>query len=339
MQNILIRVDGGQDIGMGHVSRTLTLAKVLELTYKIRVYFIINNNVAVKTILDHAGFAYTKLDNRNEIKSAIQKLDKDLILGCIFDTQLDISEEICLFKDSGIPSILLLNKTDARYLADMNIYPLAHFNFMALDWSNYNGRIIGGGEYIPFTEAFLERRNSLSLNPDRNTILVTMGGADPNKLTIKVMTALHDLDGIRIIVVLGHACTYKEEVHCWNSYYQNKFEIIENVCNMEQLMSSAGLAITAIGITIYELGLLGVPAVLISNFEYDYPDELELAKLGSLLTLGYHKNVTCEVIYQSVKELWSDEDRRMSMSRCAYNITDGDGAIRICNEIIEFTSK
>jgi len=337
IHNVFIRVNGGQNIGMGHVSRTLTLAKVLEVSYKIRVCFITNNNKAVKALLDHSGFAYSTLDVPTEIVYVIQKFEVDSILGCIFDTQSDVSEEIRLFKDSGISIILLLNKTHARYLADLNIYPLAHFNFMALGWHNYNGKVIGGGEYIPFTEAFLKRRNSITLNPDRDTILVTMGGADPNKLTIKVMSALRDLNGVKVVVVLGHACTYKKEVHHWNNHYHNKFEIIENACNMDQLISSAGLAITAIGITIYELGLLGVPAIVISNFEYDYPDELELAKLGNVLALGFHKKVTCDVIYQSVKELWFDEGRRMTMSNCAYKITDGNGANRICSEIVKYT--
>lgn len=335
---IIIRVNGGKKIGMGHVYRTLTIANILRHDYKFNVDFIINNDQAVQEVLGSFSHSYAILyengDSLTELADIVSRFDCPQSSLCLMDTQEDVSNEIRVFNTYHVAVVLLLNKTPARLLSAVNIYPLAHFDYMAMDWNNYEGKVVGGGEYIPLAEPFLLQRKNLQPISARKYILVTMGGTDPNKLTSGIMDALSGFDpSVPILIVLGHAFNFKEEVYVKNKRFNGRFEIIENANNMHELMAGAALAITAIGITIYELCFLGVPMVLISNYEHDSADEQQLEKLGCVAALGFFKHVSNTDIFQVINSLWLDMPRRVRMSDLAINITDGHGGERICKEI------
>lgn len=336
---IVVRVSGGKKIGMGHVYRTLTIANVLKNEYGFSVAFIINDDDAVRKVLDLYSYRYAVLHqntcNSDELSDILKHFVHYKSSVCLMDTQDDASDEIEVFNTHHFAVVLLLNKTRARFISAMNVYPLAHFDYMSMDWANYEGKVVGGGEYIPLAEPFLQQRKALQPLSERKYILVTMGGTDPNKLTIRIMDALSlSAPTLRIRVVLGHAFSFKEEVYSRNRHSNDRFEIIENVDNMHELMAGAGLAITAIGITIYELCFLGVPTVLISNYEHDGDDERELEKLGSIVALGFFERVTNEDVLLAIESLWHDTSSRARMSDRALDITDGQGSARICREIV-----
>jgi len=336
---IVVRVNGGRKIGMGHVYRTITIVNTLKDKYEFAVEFIINDDDAARKVLDSFSYVYSVLpyisNSSEELANILGRFDRFQSVVCLLDTQDDLSDEIEIFNKYNFAVILLLNKTRARLISAMNIYPLAHFDYLSLDWANYGGKVVGGGEYIPLTEPFLVQRETLRPIAARQYILVTMGGTDPNRLTIKIMDSLKEFASIvPIRVVLGHAFAFREDVHRLNEACHGRFELLENVDNMHELMAEAGLAITAIGITIYELGFLGVPAVLLSNYEHDSADEVELEKLGNVVSLGFFKHVSGNDILQAVESLWLDKTRRSRMSDFAFNITDGHGAERICKEIV-----
>ena len=116
---------------------------------------------------------------------------------------------------------------------------------------------------------------------------------------------------VAITVVLGFSCTFTEEVHRRNREQGNRFAIVERAGNMQELMRDAGLAVTALGTTIYELAFLGVPAMVISNYWEDARDEQELEKLGCVMPLGFHANLSPEHIRKAMDAVWADCRMRM----------------------------
>ncbi len=338
MAKLIIRVNGGTSIGMGHFFRTLSIAKMMREKFPVSVTYLINKEDSLSHILQQEAFPFYALSDAKPSRSALEKivieegLKRSTVI--LIDSKWDVSEEITLYRSHGIPVVLMDNVTEARLLANLNIYPSAHFPFSTLDWDHCHGNVMGGSDWIPLQENFLNVRSHLIPIQERKNVLITMGGSDLNRLTLRIMDALKELVGqIPIQIVLGFTCTFKEEVSRKNSQYRNRFQILEDVLDMERLMAGAGLAITALGTTIYELAYLGVPTIVLSNYPEDGRDEEAFKKLGCLIPLGYHKNISNEDIREATSSLWSNIPKREEISQKAFQITDGYGVERICGEI------
>ena len=323
---------------MGHIFRCMAIANYMQSRFNTPVLFIVNDDEVVKSVMQDNNFGFEILDgnclHEPELKGILIRIHSSEKLVALVDIKMDISSEIQLLQRRNIPVILMDNVTPVRFVADMNIYPVAHFDSSSLDWNGYCGKIVGGREWVPVAEPFLRLSRCLLPVNERKNILVTMGGADPNRITFQVMDALHDFDpAVCIQVVLGFAFSFKEEVYCKNRTLGNRFELIENTSRMAELMAGAGLAITALGTSIYELACMKVPTLVISNFKKDNLDESKLKQFESIVPLGYYKDLSSERLRQFANSLWKDTVKRLNMSECGGKVSDGRGTKRICLEI------
>ncbi|HVN25595.1 MAG TPA: glycosyltransferase [Syntrophorhabdales bacterium] len=336
---LIIRVKGGPLIGMGHLYRTMAIAEAAAADSPMVVLFVHNDDVAVSTVLSKMPFQSCAVDDLSFAQDAVQHLldryaaDKDAV--CIIDSKEEMAGEIDVLQRSGIPVLLLDNHTRARLQADANIYPVAHFDSRSLTWNGYTGEHLSGKEWVPISRRFLKARSTLKPFAERNSLLVTLGGADPNRITLKVMEDLRGFNpDVPILVILGPACSFQEAVHKKNELLGHRFTVIEQATNMEELMSEAGLAITALGTSIYELAYLGVPTIIISNYREDEPSESELRRLGFASPLGFHADLSEAVIGNAVEGFWNDIKIRAAMSRIALQTIDGGGAERIVEKAV-----
>jgi len=333
----LMRAKGGPMIGMGHVFRTMAVAEAARIRFDLQVLFARNDDRAVAEALLKNSFEGFVLDDgparARILGETLSRYAPDGRALCITDSKEDLSAEILLMKELGVPVLLLDNITPARFHADVNIYPAAHFDFRGLGWNGYTGECLGGRDWVPLAQRFLRVRPGLRPVEKREALLVTMGGSDPNRLALRVMDSLRAFrSDVPIRVVLGFSCRFAEEVQSKNRELGNRFTIIEQATNIEELMSDTGLAITALGTTIYELAYLGVPTIVMSNYREDAIDERELEKLGCVVPLGFHANLSDADIRDSIDALWRNGEKRASMSKKGLEVIDGQGAKRIAEK-------
>ncbi len=326
-------------IGMGHLYRTMAIAEVAREELGLAVLFVRNEDSAMSTVLSRNSFESCVLEdstlNPHRLESILARYAPDGNAVCVMDLKEDVSDEISMMKESGVPVLLLDNHTRARFHADMNIYPVAHFDSRGLQWEGYTGEHLWGRSWVPLSLRFIRVRSRLQRMEERKSLLVSMGGSDPNRVTLKVMDALRGFRGDALIrIVLGFSCRFAEEVHKKNKLLGNRFVIIEQASNIEELMLNAGLAITALGTTIYELAYLGVPTIVVSNYREDARDERELKRFGSIVPLGFYDDLSEEALKDSVETLWNTMEKRASMSEEGLAITDGRGAERIVAKAI-----
>jgi spore coat polysaccharide biosynthesis protein SpsF len=336
---LLIRVKGGASIGLGHLFRTMAVADAVRTLAGMSVLFLHNGAEAVSRLLEALRFDHRSLDDgphgRLELSRLLARLEGAGPMVYIADSKEDLREEITLIRTHGIPVVLMDNMTPARLSADTNIYPVAHFDHTSLDWTGYGGEVLGGGDWVPVARRIVDARTDLRSAEERESILVTMGGEDPNGLTLRVMRVMDDIDpATEVKVVLGFAFGFKAEAYQLNKRMGDRFTIIENVADMEKHMAKAGLAITALGTTIYELAFLGVPTIVISNYREDARDERILNRLGWVTALGFHAGLSDPGLRESIVSLWQDPMRRAAMSSRGSNLIDGRGAERIAGEVM-----
>jgi len=342
MSTLYFRTVGGNHIGLGHVYRSLGVAKTLRIHHGVKPVFIVNRDERVASLIEREGFEVATFGDSSIQRSAIESLQGygtgvDGIV-CYFDMKFDVSDEIKLWRSLGARVLLMDNTTPAHSFADTTVLPVPYVHDLMKDRTEGGPRVVGGKEWIPVSPVFLEMRDRLPSFSERKCILVSMGGADPNKLTLRIMKSLAAFNELEVRIVLGLAAQFKQQVYELNVSYGNKFEIIENSSNMAALMLETGLAVTALGTTIYELATLGVPTLILSNYLEDKRDEQELQRLGWVIPLGYHLNVDEQTIAKTVRKLWENAGRREEMSAAALAAIDGKGAQRVSKELMDLVN-
>jgi UDP-2,4-diacetamido-2,4,6-trideoxy-beta-L-altropyranose hydrolase len=160
-------------------------------------------------------------------------------------------------------------------------------------------------------------------------VLVTLGGADPNNMTLKVIQALLLVREPRLEakIVVGPAnsnlASLEQEI-----LDHKRLKLIKNAPKMAELMAWADLAVTAGGSTCWEMALLGLPAIIIIIAKNQSPIAEKLREAGSALNLGWSYELSIEDIKQNIEHiLFSEKLRREYSTRSKY-LVDGSGAQR-----------
>lgn len=141
-------------------------------------------------------------------------------------------------------------------------------------------KILVGPEFALLRQEFRENRVEKKINQNIERILITMGGSDPLHLTSKMIPFYHsEFPSSQLDVIIGPGFSdFKEEEfhHCpYLTFYRNL-----DARSMCELMLRVDLCITAGGQTIYELGKLGIPFIVIQTAENQKGNISGLIKSG-----------------------------------------------------------
>lgn len=325
--NIVFWTEAGQGIGIGHLCRSLVIAKEFLKSGQPSL-FIINDDPAARDRLNAEGFPFEfgSLDGKKS-PSILDKTPKTVI----FDTKKDITPLIQALKRLGHKIILLDNITPTRLCADVVIYPSALFE-NNLDWTGFKGHVYGGSQYVPVDETYLKAREECQMLKHQPPyhLLITMGGSDPRQLTYQIVSSLRHLpQPIEIKVVIGPAFMPDPRLDELEQENNPRLGFIRNQNNLSSLMANSHIAITAVGITLYELAAVGVPAIVIANYREDSRDLELYKKLGMNLPLGFYRNITPLQIQNAISLLVQDTTTWQSMRNKGWQLIDGHGARRI----------
>ncbi|MGE4169917.1 MAG: hypothetical protein AB7F28_04280 [Candidatus Margulisiibacteriota bacterium] len=321
---ILFYTTGSQETGLGHLSRTLALMDTLKEN-NMACHCLVNPDPVVLGALRDRNVLHTPMFDFEGFKSFIDATQPQVL---IIDTKAPLSDELRYAKSLGIKLVLIDCLNESRFLADLVIYPNAHFDFKALDWTGFDGEVLGGAPYTIIHPKFIEARNKLAHHNYRSRLMVSMGATDPNNLTLKLVPWLYDL-GIKVDVIIGPGF---QNVRALKKTKETGIIFHENCSDLSQYLRLASLFITTLGTSIYEAAVMKVPVVVISNFKSDEPDEKRLAKLPGITTLGYHENLTETQFRLAIKSelltVGSQEE-----SKAIGNLIDGQGTSRIVERI------
>jgi UDP-2,4-diacetamido-2,4,6-trideoxy-beta-L-altropyranose hydrolase len=162
-------------------------------------------------------------------------------------------------------------------------------------------------------------------------VLVTLGGADPDNVTLKVIRALKHVDvpGLEARIVIGpanpHAASLKQEIGG-----DSRLHLLRSVADMPGLMAWAEVAISAGGSTCWELAFMGLPGILLMSAENQRGNVESLERECISINLGAPRDLPVEKIATPLRQLMMSAEMRSRMSQGGQNLVDGNGARRLC---------
>jgi len=319
---VKILAKGGGPTGMGHVMRSINVARAVK-EMNMPVYFLFDEKSSATELVEENGFCWCRY---RKGRPALAEGPSGVV---VMDTGDDVSEYVKSFKKKGSRVLLIDNAAKASGAADLSIIPSAFMPGAETKDSCAGSKfVIVGDNFFRAQKAMKRLEHSLPLK-----VLITMGWCDANNITLKVLKALSAMENIHITVVLGPDYTFKETM----APFRKKSDIIfrNAVKDMAPLMASSHIAFTALGTTVYELAFMGVPPVIISNYRSDDKDMTSLIKLKAGVSLGYYKAVGEELIQGAVARFVDDPWYWHEVSVKAGRLVDGRGAWRIATIIAE----
>ena len=337
--NVLIRADGNEKIGSGHIMRTKSIAnelkglgaKVLYALADERGKRLINNEFQSVVLSSN----YECLDDEiNTLSSVIkeQKI-KLILLDSYFVTPKYFKE--------------LKKLAKVAYIDDLDTFAYeceALINYGAFfDKNEYKARQnlakkhFLGSEFAPLRTQFRNSQKS-SKNTQKKQVLLTTGNTDLLGIMPRLLEAFlsdESLKNLEFLAISGAFNEHENKLLALSAKHKN-IKVLKNPENMAQIMREADFVLSAGGSTLYELASLA-KAVICFSIASNQNNIKSWAEAGAMLYAGDAKADSHSVVARSVnllKSLLNDENLAKTLGQKAHFFVDGKGAIRLAKELL-----
>lgn len=315
---ILIRADGGINIGMGHIMRTSVLADYLSEFAEV-IYLCKNGDefLVGRDYIRKKGFKVIEV-NRNRIIDEISNIQGDCLITDSYDVNESYFDEIKKgFAVTGYIDDLNKHRYNVDFIINQNSYA-EDFVYK----TNKDTKFFLGSKYALLRKEFLNLPKK-SIRKNVQDIMITLGGSDNNNLTKAIIDNISNVfTDVNLHVVIGPSFIYKQALRAMES---NKI-ILYNNPRMSDIMQKCDIAIAACGSTLYELAASGIPTIGVVVVDNQKRAAKKMEDLGIIL---YAKSI--QNVADNIEKL--DYQKRMYMAKLGQNLVDGLGGIRIAKEI------
>ena len=323
--NVVFRVDGGGEIGMGHIYRCLTIAKELSQRSRTNITFVCQKtHTAGIEEINESQFEYVTVAESEEHSEAILSLDPDIVFFDILNTQKD---DIARLQEELAAVVNLEDLAGGLQYADFVINALYEESG---DSSNHKS----GADYFILRDEFTKEPKPIPQTAEN--LLITFGGSDPRNLTTRVLSILEDtVQEMSTTVVLGPGFEHMEAFSELPERILENITVKRAVSDMASLMEWADLAVVSGGRTVYELAAMGTPAVVITQNEREHSRMSVLMEKDVIEYLGEGSAVTDREISEAIEALRTNAERRELLSTNGTTYVDGNGTQRVLDIVFE----
>jgi UDP-2,4-diacetamido-2,4,6-trideoxy-beta-L-altropyranose hydrolase len=338
MPAVILRADAYPEIGTGHLMRMLALGQAL-LDAGAGVIFITYCTSA--GLAERLGAEGCKLhllaapypESSPSVLSIIEKYPGAWVVmdGVQFDARATK-----MLKDAG-RRVLMVDDMAANgpYEADIVLNQNLHAHDLAYECAGGTTLLLGS-RYVILRREFAKYRNRpVGRNHDpgaparAKNVLVALGGADPQNLTLKALEAVLDVPDIAITAVVGAGNPNLQSILNLAARADGRLRALHDVREISAVMAASDMAVSSGGTTVWELCFMGVPAILgrIAPIE-DYLIN-GLNRRGIFTDAGWYADASRADIARAVESLAADAARRFKMSQTSSQAVDGLGADRV----------
>lgn len=322
MIRVLMEAAGNPDVGMGHVLRSIELARHLRETRDVQVSFLCDDDSVCRRKIAEAGFVFAN-PTENSIDVWLvdrPRLEVDRVAAMTRRRVASLVVALDYFHyDAPCPDLIInLYNHGSRLPGSARIFYAEGFEFAIIR-----------KDLRRFRE---KRTDGYGLGHARG-LLVMFGGSDPQGYTLRTLEAVKDaaLVAEGLDVVLGPQFSKAKTVADWVARRKVAVQLHRDPADLPSLMARSALAISNGATTMLELMYLGVPAVVMPQS----PEEERFARRAE--SLGAVRCLELQAaewtIARALSEIHGSPQLRQRLSDASKAVVDGMGVQRISDRI------
>lgn len=340
-----IRADANESVATGHVMRCLAIAEELKSLGQNPLF--ISADDFPRPLIEQRGFDFVSLQSDwkhmekgiEQLQAVVDKYHIGLMLVDSYYVTKAYFEKIHSF-------------TKAMYIDDLGkeVYDVD----FAVCYANYykeleleerypsNVRLLLGTRYAPLRREFSDLPPK-RISPEIKEVLVLSGGTDPYDFLLHFSQKLLESSLFETLETIRIIC---------GRYYDKYDELTEKfagtkklhfhkaVKDIEKYMLSADVAVTAAGVTTYELCAAGVPAITYTIADNQEGNAKSFQKEGIMEYAGdLRREPVIERITGLLDGKYRDFSYRSRVSEAMRQRIDGKGAERIAKSICQIKKR
>ncbi len=338
---LLVRVDAGHTVGIGHAMRCLALAQgwkdlggevcfAMAETTSGLAERLATEGIGVKPITAEPGSP----GDAAQTAALARETDADWVAldGYRFNERFQGK-----IKAAGLRLLIADDYGQAKaYPADLVLNQNLHAHIDLYPRRGPTTRLLLGTRYVLLQRNFRSRHPPVRKAPPlAGRLLVTIGGVDPHNVTLKVLEALRDpaMKSARVRVVTGAGNLHAASLESMARDLPCDVELLRDPPDMAALMEDSDLAISAGGTTAWELVFMGVPALLFATADNQRNVAASLERAGAAKNLGWYADVTVPILVQTIQKLARSASQRERMAQKGRRLVDGAGVPRVLAEL------
>ncbi|MFT6850619.1 MAG: spore coat polysaccharide biosynthesis predicted glycosyltransferase SpsG [Sphingobacteriales bacterium] len=326
--SILFRVDAGNEVGLGHFFRSLSLANHLSSNgYKIVFCFNPSDFWGKQSlVIDHECIPL--LNPENGMLDIVKEKNISLFyLDGLINLKSSCLQEI----RKEVPVVFYHNVTEARFNCDLFILPAIHYDTGYLNDLSQKVILYHGLDYIMLNPAILGHKKGVPKSP--STIVITCGGSDPTNLAETICEAI-DFDAFpSLSFKLLRGLDDKKSLKLPHENFS------EEPFDFKTILES-GLVISAFGVLTFELLFLNKTVFSIGHAPSNEKGSKILDQtFNAVVDLGNRNELLKENLSVRLKEFESGNFDNSNLLVPGNRIMDGKGTERVANLIIKELKK
>jgi spore coat polysaccharide biosynthesis predicted glycosyltransferase SpsG/CMP-N-acetylneuraminic acid synthetase len=330
LPRVLFRVDGGGEMGMGHVYRSLAAAEALsKISASADICFLMRADrpEGVQHV-SRAGYQVRVLGGESAVQ-AIRDYSPNIVVN-----------DLPYLEDSYVRSLATVGASTVNFVdtlsdiekpTEMAAIIIAALAEDQVELEDYHA----GPAFTILRESFQKRIAEVSDRGRR--IVLSFGGSDPQGLTLKTLSALgplrEKLPELEITAVLGPAFGHGKELEELRRRLGYEPRILRQVEHMADVLVEADVVLCSGGMTVFEIAALGRPGLVLCQNSREEARMQKFAREGSIIHLGLGTEVGEGTIREKTGELLNDRATRRRMSEAGARLVDAHGAKRVAEVI------
>ena len=334
-----ILVVGGCSVGMGHVSRCISLVRILTGKTQLTlpdVCFIFEETDEITQLsayIEAAGLGLCAIRSFDFVEKG--KLNFDvLIVDRLQNSKENIKNLRILAK-----KLVLIDDVNCGYgQGDMCVNPL-YPPTLGITETTKNTKLFVGPEFhIPRPEMLKNKKKAFHTTISK--IGIMQGGTDPNCCSLRIAKAVNrainkKFSECKIIIFSGpfNDCEYNNE-SCSDTL-DNQISILRDSPVIVDEMLSCDLVISAVGVTALDLCQLRVPSVFITSIPEEFVTGKALMKLGITQFFGRENEINLGRLERFIAHSNYQYFCEKFVSECD-KLFDGTGLGRVIETLEEY---
>lgn len=320
--------------GLGHLFRSINLSEKLISGFSVKFNCIIDDNLVSK--FPNVSFDYHLFSNEVKFIGSFDNSTGNSPILILDLLKLDL--ETIQFLRAKYKHIISLSPVFNHFES----VDILFTRFNSTDYSEYSNLLVYGGiKYTivnDFHDRILKKDFVRNLNHQNClNIAISMGGADADNLTLKIIRSIIKLDfRLRIWVVLGEG--YQHSIDEINKLIESRmihdFVIVKSKMHFWEVIKNCNLGVFAGGVTMYESFYIGLPSVnfTVNTMQFELLKN-EFNNNENVINFGEVNESSLTLLKEKLLSFVENKTQLIGIHSNLKKLVDGKGAKRIIEEI------